>query len=83
MSVVRVRCARHGVFLVAARACQVDDRHERVVAPCPSGHSVVVRAGAWQRLWLAAYGAPEVWPAGCLLELVDDLDRFARGEVTL
>ena len=83
MSAVRVRCARHGAFLVAVRACQVDDRHERVVAPCLAGHSVVVRAGAWQRLWLAANGAPSVWPAGCLMDLADDLDRFAAGEVTL
>jgi hypothetical protein len=68
---------------VAARACQVDDRHERVVAPCPSGHAITLRAGPWQRLWLATCGAPEVWPAGCLGELADDLDAFTRGEVTL
>jgi hypothetical protein len=83
MNAVRVYCALHGAFLVTARSCQVDDGRWLVVVPCPAGHAVALRAGPWERLYLASWGAPETWPAGCLMELVDDLDRFARGGMML
>lgn len=83
MSAARAHCAVHGTFFVATHACQVDDARWLVVVPCPSGHSITVQVGPWERLWLRANAATDMWQPGCFRVLADDLDRFARGEVAL